>query len=341
MLNLNDFYRQLSLLVNSKLPLNEAFKQLNLGLKSVVTGKIQNKLERGEQLSQALEEYPGVFPKEHVSLIKVAEQNDTLSETLSELAKYTYFEKVISDKIKDLLLYPMIVFIVSACLIGFIGRIMIYPLTTQFYEMNESLMGYYHPSLLVKVSHFVGQITYHHYIAYWSVFGLIVGLFFLFYFNVSKSSKFQNFWIKVSSLWTDLGATLQSTKICGFLALQFKNKSNLHESCDASGSFVSAKLKEELKNCTEDLKNGVDLINVFNSCEHLDPLIINTIKSCPEDKLAGEMGDLAGHFYERVFLTTERLVTYWKVILTLVTALITLFIAQIMMAPIIELLGYM
>jgi len=339
MKSLNEFYKQLSLLVNSRLPLPEAVKQMNKSLSAKVYRDISSKLENGTKLSEILEGYPRKFPKPHVSLIAVAEENDTLSETLEELSKYSYYEKVIADKVRDIMLYPVIVVVISFGLLGLLGKYMIYPMTQQFFD-SQNYFSYAEPGIFLKLAHFVGRITHNHTVEYW-IFCLTVSFLLIFaLFSTSKSFRIHSLWMKVSSLWTDLNSLLQSTKLSSFLALQFKNKNSIHDTCFSSQTFVSGKLQRELVESTEDLRNGVDMIDVFRTCSYLDPLIINTLQNCPEKELAGEMSALSNHFYERVFLTSERLITYWKIIMTLVTAGFALFIAKLMLSPITQLMGY-
>jgi type IV pilus assembly protein PilC len=80
----------------------------NLRFREVVAGLIET-IEGGRNLSQALAEYPEVFSKVFVSLIRAGEQTGRLSEVLKSLSETLKWEDELAAQTKKLLLYPVFV----------------------------------------------------------------------------------------------------------------------------------------------------------------------------------------------------------------------------------------
>ena len=337
-MNLHEFYQQLGLLVKSKLPLPEAMSQLERTLKGPLYKKIEQDLESGNTLHASLAKNSDSFPQNHLELIRLAEENNTLSETLIELAKYSHFERIIQTKVKDILFYPVLVLMTSLIILGFVGQYFIYPLTQDFF--GETMVSF-DSHFFYRLATEIGVLTHDYTVFYWlGVLGIFL-LLLLVIFNVLRISAINNMWMVITSLWTDFRSLFHSSRLCSFLSLQFKNKVSLHESCSSATSVVSKELANELMICHNKLKQGANSKEIFQECYFLDPLIISTLENCTEGELGNEMAKLSDHYFERVYTTSERLVTYWKILTTLFTALLVFVLLQIMMSPLLILLRMM
>lgn len=340
MVDLHEFYQQLGLLVRSKLPLPEAMSQLERTLSGPLYKNVEEDLKAGIPFHESLQKYPGAFPENHLELIRLAEENDTLSETLVELAKYSHFEKIIQTKVKDILFYPLLILGASLCIIGVVGKYFLYPLTQSMF--TEDFMGSSATnSIFYKLATNIGVFTHHYSGLYWLLVFSIFTFVLLVVFNVLRIRAINEMWLRLSSLWTDFRDIFQSSRLCSFLSLQFKNKVSLHESCNSARFFVNSDLSRELEICSQELKNGASTKEIFQKCFYLDPLIISTLENCNESELGNEMSNLADHYFERVYTTSERLVTYWKVLTTLLTGLLVFLLLQIMMSPLLILIRMM
>ena len=74
-----------------------------------VVGGLVETIEGGKSLSQALADYPEVFSKVMVSLIRSGEQTGKLSEVLKSLAETLKWEDELAAQTKKLLMYPVFV----------------------------------------------------------------------------------------------------------------------------------------------------------------------------------------------------------------------------------------
>jgi type IV pilus assembly protein PilC len=80
----------------------------NLRFREVVGGLVET-IEGGKSLSQALADYPEVFSKVVVSLVRSGEQTGKLSEVLKSLAETLKWEDELHAQTKKLMMYPAFV----------------------------------------------------------------------------------------------------------------------------------------------------------------------------------------------------------------------------------------
>ncbi len=111
--DLINFCFHLEQLASAGVPIVEGLIDLresteNLRFREVVGGLVET-IEGGKSLSQALADYPEVFGKVIVSLIRSGEQTGRLSEVLKSLAETLKWEDELAAQTKKILLYPAFV----------------------------------------------------------------------------------------------------------------------------------------------------------------------------------------------------------------------------------------
>jgi type IV pilus assembly protein PilC len=124
------FTRQLSTLLEARLPLGSALKVLcqqtvNPQLKVAAT-QISEDIDGGLSFSQALERQGAVFPSYYTEMIRAAEVTGNMNEIAGFLADYTEHEGDLASKASSALIYPGIIsglFLV----VGFILLTFVFP----------------------------------------------------------------------------------------------------------------------------------------------------------------------------------------------------------------------
>ncbi len=111
--DLINFCFHLEQLASAGVPIVEGLIDLresveNLRFREVIGGLVET-IEGGKTLSQALADYPEVFSKVVVSLIRSGEQTGKLSEVLKSLAETLRWEDELAAQTKKLMLYPAFV----------------------------------------------------------------------------------------------------------------------------------------------------------------------------------------------------------------------------------------
>ena len=118
------FCRQLSVMINSGLPLLSGLKVLcdqaeNVLLKEALKG-ISRRLKEGESFSASLSAYPNVFPPIVTTMVGAGEAGGVLDDIFGRIASYLEWEYKIREKVKSSVTYPIVVFVISALAVNFI-----------------------------------------------------------------------------------------------------------------------------------------------------------------------------------------------------------------------------
>ncbi|OGE87565.1 MAG: hypothetical protein A3J07_04995 [Candidatus Doudnabacteria bacterium RIFCSPLOWO2_02_FULL_49_13] len=113
------FSRQLSTLINAKVPIVQALNILKIQVSSSklrsVIGEIAQHVESGESLSSALARYPRIFSNLYVNLTRAGELSGTMDDSLAYLANQLEKDYDLRSKVIGSLSYP--IFIMAALLI--------------------------------------------------------------------------------------------------------------------------------------------------------------------------------------------------------------------------------
>ncbi|MFP4372007.1 MAG: type II secretion system F family protein [Halanaerobium sp.] len=140
---LANFAQRLSVLIGAGIPLVRSItiikKQSNLKHEKEMLEGLLSKIEAGERLSTALQDYPKYFPKLFIHLIKAGETGGVLDEVLAELVEYYRKRDKINKEVKSALYYPITIVIVAIVAV-FI------------------LMGFVLPNILNMLTGFGGEI---------------------------------------------------------------------------------------------------------------------------------------------------------------------------------------
>ena len=154
--DLINFCFHLEQLTSAGVPVVEGLVDLresmdNLRFREVVSGLIEA-IEGGRSLSQALAEYPEVFGRVFVSLVRSGEQTGKLSAVLKSLTESLKWEDELAAQTKKLLMYPAFVCTIVV-LVTFFLMIYLVPQMTGFIRnMGQEIP--LQTRILIGVSHF-------------------------------------------------------------------------------------------------------------------------------------------------------------------------------------------
>ncbi len=116
------FTKQLYTLLKAGVPilvsLNAIKEQNNDPSFQFLVDQIAEEVEQGNSFSNALAQFPRVFPVLYINSVKVGEMSGTLEETLLYLYKYLEEELEIKQNVKKAMRYPMLV--ISGLLVAFV-----------------------------------------------------------------------------------------------------------------------------------------------------------------------------------------------------------------------------
>ncbi len=107
------FTRQFATLLEAKIPLSDALKTLSRQTRNVIlketVGELSADIDAGLTLSQALEKHGKIFNEFFVNMVRSAEVTGRMEEVMTFLADYLEKEAALLSKVRNALIYPVIV----------------------------------------------------------------------------------------------------------------------------------------------------------------------------------------------------------------------------------------
>ena len=121
---LTQFTRQLATLVNAGLPLMRGIEVLKRQMKDpqmvdALTG-IADNIASGGTFSESLTQYPKIFDKLYVNMVKAGEAGGVLEVVLGRLAEFAEKSEKIKNKVKGAMIYPIVVLFAAVGITGFL-----------------------------------------------------------------------------------------------------------------------------------------------------------------------------------------------------------------------------
>jgi type IV pilus assembly protein PilC len=152
------FSRQLSTLINAGLPLVQSLRSVIGQTKNkkflAVLNEVIVDVEGGKAFSAALSKHPNVFNRIFTSLVAAGEASGTLDAALERLANQQEKDAEIMSKVRGAMIYPIIVVLVMAGVVGF----MLVSVLPQVELLYQGMSGAKLPPLtvaLLVVSNFI------------------------------------------------------------------------------------------------------------------------------------------------------------------------------------------
>ena len=145
------FTRQLSTLLEARLPLNTALKLLhdqtvNATLKEALLVMTED-IDSGLSFSQALLRQNSIFPSFYSDMISAAEVTGNMNEIAKFLADYTEKEGILASKAAGALIYPIIILVLFV-VVAFIMVAFVFPQVGSVFAQNNVALPWYTQVLL-------------------------------------------------------------------------------------------------------------------------------------------------------------------------------------------------
>lgn len=134
--------RNLAIMLGSGIPIVEAVDSLledTTGNQLKVLTTLRSDLMQGQQVAASLANFPRVFDRVTINLIKAAEEAGTLETTLSDLRDHVQKEIEFSDKIKFAMIYPILIMVVFAGVLFMILTVVVPKIATVFSRLKVEL----------------------------------------------------------------------------------------------------------------------------------------------------------------------------------------------------------
>ncbi len=157
------FTKHLSIMLRAGLTLLESLDILaeqatNVRMRRVISD-VSKRIERGEKLSDSLEQHPAVFSPFYCNIIRAGEYSGTLDQNLDHLAVQFTKDYELRKKVKSALTYPTLV-LVAAALIGFFFATYVLPEVAKLFEGLKGVELPWVTLLLLDVARIAREHTF-------------------------------------------------------------------------------------------------------------------------------------------------------------------------------------
>jgi len=153
------FTTQLSVMLDSGVVLSDALdaitEQSEHGTFKMVIMDVAETVKNGDNFSRALTEYPRIFNKMFISMVKASEASGRMADMLNVLSGYLNFESETRKRIKGALTYP---FIMALMAVAATGTLMFFvlPRFMRIYESKGAALPKI-TQVVVGLSRFIGD----------------------------------------------------------------------------------------------------------------------------------------------------------------------------------------
>ncbi len=138
---LTQFTRQLATLVNAGLPLMRGIEVLKRQMKDPQMREaldgISDNIASGGTFSESLTQYPKIFDKLYVNMVKAGEAGGVLEVVLGRLAEFAEKSEKIKNKVKGAMIYPIVVLFAAIGITGFL----LYTVIPKFEQVFNDMLG--------------------------------------------------------------------------------------------------------------------------------------------------------------------------------------------------------
>jgi type IV pilus assembly protein PilC len=244
----------------------------NARFREVVSGMIEA-IEGGRSLSQALAEFPEVFGKVFVSLVRSGEQTGKLSDVLKSLTESLKWEDELAAQTKKLMMYPAFVGSI-VLLVTFFLMIYLVPQMTGFIR-NMGQEVPLQTRILIEVSHFFVNF-------WWAV----VAAPFVIWFGLKLAARtypaveytIDRYKISMPLVGPILRKIILSRFASSF-AMMYASGITVLDAIRSSEEIVGNKpLENALRTAGQQIAEGKNLTAAFEDAALFPPLVIRMLK---------------------------------------------------------------
>lgn len=332
-----NFYHQLALLVEAKMPLPESLSKLGEELghsqfKSVITN-IVTRLKNGEKLTDAIKKHPKYFDEFQIKLLETGEETGNLSETLFELAKMSQYNLEMTSKFKEIILYPLFCLNITVIILFTLALTVVPQFSRVFEEMLDGKSLPESTQFLFSASMFCNNNIPFFIFAFIIMNSIIAYL----YLGGIFSHKILNRIMFLIPFSNKVVQPLDSARFCTLWSLFLKQKITTSNAFYLSSNFVESQtLSKSLKKAGTMSESGSSLLECVKQTR-LDKLIQLTIENSPEEVLPKEINKLADIYVHKIKAKMKISFMMWQFATYLILFQITGGAIYALFLPLVEL----
>lgn len=327
--------RQLSTLITAGFPLITALNTIipqtkKQSLKRILS-KVKDAIEEGNNFADALAEYPDIYSKIYINMVRAGEASGTLGIVLDRLADISEKQTRITRKIKSALAYPVLMALIGTGVLLFLMTVIVPNITSIFDEMNHSLP--FTTEILIKSSHILKQW-------WWLILILFFSLIVL--FNILKKRPaiqtfFDHFLLSTPGIG-DLVKKISVARFARTLGALLENGVALLEALDIVKNIVGNKaIETAIHEAKKEVERGRELGDALAQTPHMPYLSVQMIKVGERSgNLESMLKQTANVYEEEIEATIISVTSLIEPVIILIMAGVVGFIVLSICLPIFE-----
>jgi type IV pilus assembly protein PilC len=298
-------------------------------LREVVAGLVES-IQGGRSLSQALAEFPEVFSKVFVSLVRSGEQTGKLPEVLTGLSETLKWEDEIASQTRKLLMYPIMV---GTIVLGVTFFLMLYivPQMVSFIRSMGQAIPWYTQALI-----FVSEGLRDY---WWAVlaapFAAWYALKLAMKSNPALAYAVDSYKLRMVMIGPILRKIILSRFASSF-AMMYASGITVLDAIRSCEEIVGNKVLEQaLRSAGQQIAEGKSLTVAFQELDLFPPLVIRMLRIGENTGGLDKALSNVTYFYNRdVRDSVARLQAAIQPLLTLVLGLLLLWVMMAMLGPV-------
>lgn len=334
------FARQMYSLTRAGIPILRAVRGLaetsNSKRMAAALSDVVIQLERGRNISSALNQHSTIFSKLFVSVVHVGENTGRLDEAFMQLSEYLEREQATRKQIKTATRYPTFVVIALAVAMVILNMLVIPVFASMFSKFGADLPLM--TQILLGMSQFF--LTKWHYMLM-SLLGLT-----LLTRHYVKTEKGAYHWDRLKLRLPIIGSIFERSLLGRFarsFAMMLRSGVPLTTALNLVADAVdNAFVGERIINMRRNIEKGESLSRVANSSKLFTPLVMQMISVGEETGRVDELlGEVAEYYEREVDYDLKSLTAKIEPILISVVAIMVLVLALGIFTPMWDMMGAM
>lgn len=292
------FTRQFATLLEAKVPLGDALKTLIRQTRNPILQEaiinIQEDVASGLSLSQALSKQTAVFSEFYVNMLQSGEVTGRVEEVMGFLADYIEKSISLADKIRNALIYPVIMILLFLFVGVFMGTTVLPQLGSAFEQVGAQLP--FITQWLLVGGNFMAQW-------WWVVLIVIIALviFFLDYFHSPEGKIVYDEFILRVPIFNNMLKEMYVARFSESLAVLIKGGVPIAQAIEVTGKTIGSRVYEEaMRRVADAIRKGELLSQALTREYDYFPMLVGQMVAVGES--TGKLEDLlmrVATFYSR------------------------------------------
>lgn len=325
--------RQMATLLQAGIPVDEMLTGVaeqtdKQHIRRILLG-VRAKVLEGFGLAKSMEEFPSAFPALYRTTIEAGERTGKLDQILNQLAEYTEKQHHIAQKLKQAMVYPIMMSVISISIIVFLLIYVVPKIVNTFSQTNQTLPMT--TMVLIKISSVV------HHQGVYILLGII--LFIVLWRQLLKRKTFRrwvHFWLLKIPVIGRAIRTINAARFGRtFGILNSAGVSVLEAMHSAAALIKPILMQEKVANGIAEVREGVPINRALQRTGFFPPLFVHLVASGEASGQLDSMLEKGASYLEKdVEGLIDTALTLFEPLMIVVMGGIVLYIVLAIMLPI-------